>query len=96
MFKKKELLVILILAVLVTGLSWQQQERISSEGFFSLYQGATYIGYGYPWWFWRCYKTQGCSFLVNYFILDILFWFLVLAAGWWVLKFVLKKIKIKK
>ena len=71
------LVVALALALLATGLSWLCQERVSSEGFFSLYQGPTYYAHGWPWWFWRCIEQGGCFFSISYFLLDVLFWIVV-------------------
>lgn len=71
------LVVAIVLSILAAGLSWFYQERVSSEGFFSLYQGPTYYAHGWPWWFCKCYEEGSYSFSISYFVLDILFWFVV-------------------
>jgi len=81
--KRRELLIILILAALV----------------------AIFFGYfiGFPFQITEpvlCIQMIGarCSPKIHRInaLLDFLFWFVVLAGGWWVLRFVWKKTKKKK
>lgn len=74
------LVVSITLALVSTFLSWQHLERVSSEGLFSLYQGPTYYAHGWPWWFWRMFENGISEFHIPFFLLDVVFWFLVMAS----------------
>jgi len=73
---KKQLLINLFASPIVSLLSLILRERISSEGLFSLYQGPTFYGHGFPWWFLKIYEKGSYSFQFRYFIYNILFWFI--------------------
>jgi len=73
---KKQLIINLFASLIITLLSLIRQDRISSGGLFSLYQGSTYYGHGFPWWFLKIYEKGNYSFQFRYFIYNILFWFI--------------------
>ena len=95
--KKKEILTIFILALLLTLLSGFRIKRV---GFVSDQPknipevvspfGYPILGFGFPltWFISSPYNNV----LFMNLIIDHLFWFLVLAGGWWVVK----KLKTKK
>ncbi|MBL7170291.1 MAG: hypothetical protein ISS48_04685 [Candidatus Aenigmarchaeota archaeon] len=88
--KKKELLIIFVLAVLVTGLSWFFPREFKGEHGFP---------FRFSWGEWGG-RSGPLIYSVDYIIkwswqnllLNLLFWFLVLAVGWWIIK----KLKTKK
>lgn len=91
--KKKEFLIILILAVLLIGCSGAISHPSLGCGDFpdALCESGWPLGFrlvggfaGVDRWIWPN------------LILDFFFWLLVLAAGYWILKLVSKKIKMKK
>lgn len=67
----------LVFALLITGMTLLFSERISAEGFFPAYQGPTYVAHGWPWAYVRFYEQGGFSFLLNFFVLDVVFWFVI-------------------
>lgn len=78
MFKnKKQLLVVPIFAALTSILSLNYQNRVSSEGFFSVYQGPTYTGKGWPWMYFKIYESGGTSLDFNLILLTFVFWVVV-------------------
>ncbi|OQX50852.1 hypothetical protein B5M47_02835 [candidate division CPR3 bacterium 4484_211] len=85
--RKKELLIIFVLAVLVMGGSW-----------FYMPPSQDCWSRGYPKEFWiYCaphspFQPPVVNWLLGNLLLDFLFWFFVLAAGWWMVK----KLKTKK
>lgn len=81
--KKKEVLIIFVLAVLVTGGSWFycREVTIPVGGFGLIEQRVC----GWPLWYW--YETKGSFGFVGAF-LDFLFWLLVIFGVWWVVKWV--------
>jgi len=74
---KKQILIIPVFAILASILSLNSQERISSGGFFSLYQGPTYIAYGWPWGFWQYFEKGETSLNFNFLVLTFVFWIVV-------------------
>ena len=80
--KKKEVLVIFVLAVLVTMVSWlYNRSPLPTLGvsrgfpFIFYYQSFIFdVGYTKPEW------------LLKPFVGNALFWFLVLVGGWWIVK----------
>ena len=80
---KKGLLIILILAALLTALA-----GYISDFPFPIFQSVL------------CIEMLEVScpprILLANILVDFLFWFVILTAGWWVLKFVLKKSRIKR
>ena len=88
MFKKKELLIILILAVLVTGLSWFYVARpfaldalITKRGWLLAYWSHTIGGYDFGTGYLPSLPSRW-NWLPM--VVDFLFWFVVLAVEWWV------------
>lgn len=88
--KKKEVLIVLVLAVSITlgsGFFAHNPCRECRDAFYDLgwplmfYQTGGFFGVNR--WFW------------SNFVLDFLFWFLVLAGGWWLVR-KLKKRSMKK
>jgi len=79
--KKKEILIIFVLAVLATGGSWFYTP--SSQDCWSR-------GYPLRFWYycapWFLHDLPKVIWMTSSFILDFLFWFLVLAGGWWMVK----------
>lgn len=53
------------------------QERVSSEGFFSLYQGPTYIGKGWPWMYSRKFDSGEANIDFGMLVLTFIFWIVV-------------------
>lgn len=101
--KPKEILIILVLAVLVTGGSWfcSRGERCVLERFPGSW-GLCLESRGWPSVFWQgSISLSNCFSLIKGLqlrglLLDFLFWFLVLAAGWWMAnKLKMKKSKLK-
>lgn len=88
--KKKEILIIFVLAVLVAGGSWFRVDRP-----FTLDASVTRRGWPLAYWS-RTTATFdfGSGHMPSFpprwsylsAVVDSLFWFLVLAAGWWVVE----------
>jgi len=74
---KKQLIIIPIFAALASVLSISHQNRISSEGFFSVYQGTTYVGKGWPWMYFRIYESGETSLSFNLLVLTFVFWVVI-------------------
>jgi len=74
---KKQTLLIPVFAALASILTLNYQNRISSEGFFSVYQGPTYTGKGWPWMYFKVYESGRTSFDFNFMILTFVFWIIV-------------------
>lgn len=98
--KKKELLIIFLLAVLVTGLSWFVTRPsnlaclpsvIPFANYCIMIRLPTHADRGYPVPYWKDaadrYPIQITP--LNFFV-DFLFWFLALAGGWWMVRRVRK------
>lgn len=90
--KKKEVGIIFLLAVLVTGGSLVYINRVGTG---CIGQDLVYRGFPRPFYIEYRHnpaRTSGypCGWISEKFSravwIDILFWFLVLAAGWWVAK----------
>lgn len=85
--KKKELLIIFILAVLITGASWFWS-RYLDLGFW----GRVFVkGWPLPYWFDNYHYTSrkplyAIQFSHVILFIDFLFWFLVLVSGRWIFK----------
>jgi len=111
--KKKELLIIFILAVLVAGLAPLIPWYIECSLFMLMPWPPCGPVKGWPLPFLARQCVRNCISTTPYnpqavskwifsegwmlsFFLDLLFWFLVLAGSWWVVKWVLKRIKKKK
>lgn len=91
--KRRELLIILILAGLVTGFTFLV-ERSNCPG--PRCEDALY----YRGWPQTYFETGGFAGITHWlllnFLLDFFFWFIVLVGGLWAWKFVLKKSRIKR
>ena len=74
---RKQILIILIFAILATALSLTCQDRISSGGFFSLYQGSTYIGKGWPWMYFEIYESGKTNLNYSSLALTFVFWIII-------------------
>jgi len=84
--KKKEILIIFLLAVLVTGLGWF---KLTAPPCITRCHAQR--GFPLPIWEYSSSTIPGESEVLGRFIacgvvLDFLFWFLVLAVGLWVMK----------
>lgn len=91
---KKELVSILISAVLVTGISWPLTASFQFPEFLEGYGD----GWGWPinyvgtftWLTGKYEDIVGINWLI--FVADILFWFVVLAVGWWVVERIRRRV----
>jgi len=90
--KKKEILVSLILAVLLTLLSALPQRETMVWDNFEKRTGGIVKGFGFPlvWGYWGI--SAGLSYNIRFqilpLVLDFLFWFLIIFALWQVVKWV--------
>lgn len=92
--KKKEFLIILVLAVLVTGLSWFYVPDSVCGFKTDCNRGINPTTYhGWPLRFMTHSLYSGTQIETQNLLLDFIFWFLVLAGGWWMFKFVFKRVK---
>lgn len=80
---KKQALIILFFALTASLLSLIYVNRIGSGGFFSLYQGPSFIDRGWPWTILRChdiqrnpYGNEGCFIEYHLLVLNLFFWYI--------------------
>jgi len=94
---KKELLIIFLLAVLVTGLSFGYEHLAPTGSCCGVWLEKNIRGFPSPFALTGPSASEGVMYLLALhfpglqislfgFITDTLFWFLVLAAGWWVMR----------
>lgn len=84
--KRRELLIVFLLAVLVTWLSWFYKTRRWMGSWIYITQR------GFPIYYWENLPRQAGLISGGILIIDVLFWFLILAMGWWVMN----KLRSKK
>ena len=95
--KKKEILIIFVLAVLVTGGSFGYEHREPRGSCCGVWLEKSIRGFPSPFALTGPSANEGVTYLLALhlrglqvslpgFVTNILFWFLVLAAGWWVVR----------
>lgn len=86
--KRRELLIILILAVLVTGLGGFYCREVNMPHVLALIPTRV-CGFPLGWSIIAWRAGRWIDFISEFSIsnfLNLLFWFVVLAAGWWVVR----------
>ena len=95
--KKKEVLIIFLLAVLVTGLSFGYEHREPPGSCCGVWLEKDIRGFPLSFALTGPSANEGVEYLLALhfpglqitpagFVVDALLWFLVLATGWWVVK----------
>lgn len=70
-----------MVALATTLLSMVYETKVSSEGFFSFYQGDNYTGFGFPWMFRVCLDAGGCFLKLEYFLANFIFFFAIFGVA---------------
>lgn len=65
------------LSAVFTGLSLLRFDYFGADGFFSLHQGPSYYGHGFPLMFLRRYQDGSWDLIIKGLCIDLGFWLVI-------------------